>query len=282
MSGFSIFKKKIFNISKMVTYNKYKPASALKDYIRFYFYYQCIPEGGYNTPQRIVPLGNPELVIPISFPYDLSQTSTYFNAYIDNFCSEHTFTKINSSVRLIGVSFYPWAVPVLLGLQTSELSNRIYSVEQALPEFKEMVQQVSEVADPLNATVYLDNFFLTKLNSGKNEDILVSHMAKSILLSRGIYSLRGMHSQHNLTEKQAVDRFKRSIGLPPKRYMRLARFHNALKQLKMQKQRFTDIAYNCGYFDQAHFINEFRYFSGTTPKKYIYEQHPITDLMLTS
>lgn len=265
----------------MPTYKKYRPKTVLKSYVRFYFYYQCTPELGSNPPQRIVPLGNPELVIPIPFSHKTHKVSTHFDAYISSLCSKHLFTAINSTVRFIGASLYPWSIPLLLGVNTSEISDCVYSLEQVLSEFRTLVQQISEIKDPLKAIYCLENFLLNRLNSGRREDLLASFMAKSIILSKGKSTLESMHNLHTLTEKQAVERFKRSIGLPPKRFIRLVRFFNALRQLKVKENpSLTDIAYNCGYFDQSHFINDFKLFSGTTPRGYLSEQHPFTDFML--
>lgn len=265
----------------MPVYKKYKTNPVLKNYVRFYFYYQCTPVFGSNPPQRIVPLGNPELVFPIPFPHKTQKVSAHFDAYINALCSKHLFTGINSTVRFIGASLYPWSIPIFLGVNTSEVSDCVYSLEQILSEFRTLAQQISEIEDPLKAIYCLEKFLLNLLSSGRREDLLASFMAKSIILSKGKSTLESMHNLHTLTEKQAVERFKRSIGLPPKRFIRLVRFSNALQQLKISKRpSLTDIAYKCGYFDQSHFINDFKLFSGTTPRKYLTEQHPITDFML--
>lgn len=60
--------------------------------------------------------------------------------------------------------------------------------------------------------------------------------------------------------------FSNDIGIPPKRLVRIARFHQALSGLHTNKE--PGFYYDCGYFDQAHFIKEFREFTGITPEEY--------------
>lgn len=72
-----------------------------------------------------------------------------------------------------------------------------------------------------------------------------------------------------LSPKRLVERFKAAVGMPPKRYCRILRFQRALVCTQRGRSLdWTRIALDCGYFDQAHFIHDFRAFSGITPTGY--------------
>ncbi len=72
-----------------------------------------------------------------------------------------------------------------------------------------------------------------------------------------------------LSSKRLVERFKTAVGVAPKRYCRLLRFQSALNHAEQGRRLdWTRIAADCGYFDQAHFIHDFRQFSGITPTGY--------------
>jgi AraC-like DNA-binding protein len=72
-----------------------------------------------------------------------------------------------------------------------------------------------------------------------------------------------------MSAKRFIDRFKIEVGLTPKRYCRVRRFQQAVAQAhRQQRVDWTRVALDCGYFDQAHFIHEFRSFSGLTPSAY--------------
>jgi len=72
-----------------------------------------------------------------------------------------------------------------------------------------------------------------------------------------------------LSSKRLVERFKAAVGLPPKRYCRILRFQRALSSAERGRELdWTRIAVDCGYFDQAHFIHDFRSFAGITPTGY--------------
>jgi AraC-like DNA-binding protein len=72
-----------------------------------------------------------------------------------------------------------------------------------------------------------------------------------------------------LSSKRLVERFKTAVGVPPKRYCRILRFQRALACAERGRRAdWTRIALDCGYFDQAHFIHDFRSFAGITPTAY--------------
>jgi AraC-like DNA-binding protein len=72
-----------------------------------------------------------------------------------------------------------------------------------------------------------------------------------------------------LSAKRFIERFKAEVGLTPKRYCRILRFQRSLRRAhKGQHVDWTRVALDCGYFDQAHFIHDFRSFAGITPTGY--------------
>jgi AraC-like DNA-binding protein len=73
----------------------------------------------------------------------------------------------------------------------------------------------------------------------------------------------------DLSPKRFIERFKAAVGVAPKRYCRILRFQRALRGAERGRPvDWTRIAVDCGYFDQAHFIHDFRSFAGITPTGY--------------
>lgn len=72
-----------------------------------------------------------------------------------------------------------------------------------------------------------------------------------------------------LSGRRFIEHFTRAVGLRPKQYCRLLRFQRALRQAQAGRDvNWTRVAVECGFFDQAHFIHEFRAFAGITPGEY--------------
>jgi AraC-like DNA-binding protein len=72
-----------------------------------------------------------------------------------------------------------------------------------------------------------------------------------------------------LSAKRFIEAFRRDVGLTPKQFCRVRRFQHALAQAHAAIDvDWADVALSCGYYDQAHFIHDFRAFSGLTPTAY--------------
>ncbi|MEZ5404048.1 MAG: helix-turn-helix domain-containing protein [Bryobacteraceae bacterium] len=82
-----------------------------------------------------------------------------------------------------------------------------------------------------------------------------------------------------LSAKRFIERFKTDTGLTPKRHIRLVRFRRALARAHAGVNvEWARLAADCGYYDQAHFVRDFRDFSGIAPSGYasartVFENH---------
>lgn len=82
-------------------------------------------------------------------------------------------------------------------------------------------------------------------------------------------ALAGIVSAYPHSHKTLIEHFKRHVGLTPKYYHRLMRFADVFRRLEAGKRvPWSEIALDCGYTDQSHFVREFRHFSGFTPAQF--------------
>jgi methylphosphotriester-DNA--protein-cysteine methyltransferase len=73
-----------------------------------------------------------------------------------------------------------------------------------------------------------------------------------------------------LSQRRFIEVFRNEVGLTPKAFSRVCRFQHVLGQVEHATEvDWTSVAYACGYFDQAHFIHDFREFSGVSPTMYL-------------
>ena len=73
-----------------------------------------------------------------------------------------------------------------------------------------------------------------------------------------------------VSSRRLIQLFREQVGLTPKRYCRVLRFQQVIRATHRRREvRWADVAYDCGYADQAHLTREFREFSGFTPTQYL-------------
>ncbi len=92
-----------------------------------------------------------------------------------------------------------------------------------------------------------------------------------------LLTIKDLMNYLNMSHRTLHRRFKTIYGLAPKQYLQIRRFQKVLDLMK-QHQRLSlgDITYMCGYFDQNHFIKEFKTMTGLSPKNFIKNTPPLT------
>lgn len=114
----------------------------------------------------------------------------------------------------------------------------------------------------------LENFLLYQPENRIREASKKIEFA-SVQLQKG-KSLRQIQKDLNLSERSLERLFQKYIGVSPKLYSRICRFQAALEILrKADFISLTEIAHLKSYFDQSHFIRDFKYFAGTTPNNFM-------------
>jgi AraC-like DNA-binding protein len=111
------------------------------------------------------------------------------------------------------------------------------------------------------------------------ENQLARHYVKETVITRAVQFIRTqqtavdldlLSAQCFLSSKQFERRFKEWAGFMPKLYARIIRFETALNKYDSDR-RLTGIAHECGYYDQSHFIRDFKEFAGLPPARYFSE-----------
>ncbi|MEL7422020.1 MAG: helix-turn-helix domain-containing protein, partial [Bacteroidota bacterium] len=81
----------------------------------------------------------------------------------------------------------------------------------------------------------------------------------------------------DLQTRRLQQRFKHEIGISPKTFQRTIRINQVIERLVAGPAKLTDLAYQAGYFDQSHFIRDFRHFTGLTPRTFLKSINPSGD-----
>ena len=114
-----------------------------------------------------------------------------------------------------------------------------------------------------------EKFLLNRLQDSKTIDRIVQSTVDTILMAKGQLSVTELSKKNHVHRRQLVRKFSSSIGLSPKQLSKTMRLQAVLKTLSNQKKsKLTDLAYDNEYYDQSHFIKDFREFTGLSPKEF--------------
>ncbi|MGS2764757.1 helix-turn-helix domain-containing protein [Sinomicrobium sp. M5D2P9] len=153
-------------------------------------------------------------------------------------------------------AFLPLPVHELFG-QTVSLNNFITREETDRVE-----NQLGETENHSQQIAVIEHFLLSLLHPPGN-DVVIAKAIEKIEYSKGLLPIGDLLEGLPLSRDPFEKRFRRVTGTSPKQFASIVRMRNILSS--SQKDNFTSVAYTSGYFDQAHFIKDFRRFTGTTP-----------------
>ncbi|MEP1033003.1 AraC family transcriptional regulator [Ekhidna sp.] len=104
----------------------------------------------------------------------------------------------------------------------------------------------------------------------------VTFAVEAIKSNPSTQTIEWVASKTGYSQKHFINLFKKHLGITPKGFQKIQRFQKVVLEIDSTCQiNWTQLSLDCGYYDQAHFINEFKAFSGYSPKQYLTVKGPL-------
>ena len=202
--------------------------------------------------------------IDIFFDYD--QPSENF---VMGFCRKYTTFSIGKTFDYIGIRFLPAAFPLLFGVNAKILSNRSQRLEQILPDFSKWIStemktlhSFEKITEELNKKL-ID---ITKKQDFKYDQRFFN--ALHLIFQKEGFLNTEKDLNTGLSPRQLRRIFNFYIGTTAKTFSNIVRFQYILNaQPSHQSLKENKLYFDVGFFDQAHFIKNFKTFYGVTPSE---------------
>ena len=115
-----------------------------------------------------------------------------------------------------------------------------------------------------------ERFLVRRLRRSRPHSPAVRYAIRQFQSADAVPSVGSVRDQIGVSAQRFIEVFRTEVGLSPKRFARLARFRRVLGCVdRAEEVDWADVAVSTGYFDQAHFIHDFRQFAGVTPSGYL-------------
>jgi AraC-like DNA-binding protein len=173
---------------------------------------------------------------------------------------------INRSHKAVRVGFHPGGLFRLLGISMSEIVDDNFDATDIFgKEMKEVNQRLQDACTFDGIKDVIESFLIKKVKTLKTALPFDNAMLELMKVSGNI-PIERVASMACLSLRQLERVSKERIGLPPKLFARLVRFSKAYRYYETSpKKTWTSIAHECGYYDQMHFIRDFKQFAGMPP-----------------
>lgn len=171
------------------------------------------------------------------------------------------------TAECVQVNFTPLGARRFFGLPMGELSSRMVPLD----DFRDSAlaglrRRLGELNDPAMRLDLVERFVLARLAAGPAIDPALAWAYGRIAETGGKIRIASLTGRLEWSRKRLSQGFHDAFGLPPKTIARMLRFQQAVALAgRLQAPDWADIAFACGYADQAHLSREFSEFAGTSP-----------------
>lgn len=190
------------------------------------------------------------------------------------------FLKHSGPLGLIGARFVPGVVSQVLPISAASIANRFLNVADIIDGGAHLEKRLGSAQNNQERLLLLQQFLRSRLQPKHSPSSHTQDLLHHIRARKGIVNIATFASHRGISIRALQRQFKHEVGLPPKRYAGLIRFRNVVRVAKQNRHvSYTTLAHEFGYFDQAHFVHDFRKFSGVAPRSFFNESHCISEMV---
>jgi len=259
-------------------YRRYSPPPPLDHFVELLSLYEG-SQPATHPRERLLPTDTVELVIDLR--EDRIQTygsrntarpSTFSGSIVCGAHSEFFIIDTDSQGAVMGAHFRPGGAYPFLRLPGGQLHNQhvdlgaIWGRQNA----SELRERLLAAATPEVKFRTLEQALLAKARGEFARHPAVSYALWQMRAAPLDRTIAEVTAHTGLSARRFIDVFEKEVGLTPKLFCRVRRFQRVLRIVQRGGPiDWSGIALSCGYYDQAHFIHDFRAFSGISPSTYL-------------
>lgn len=262
---------------QQMRYDRFQPCESLKDIVKEFWIFE--DESQEIQTQKIIPDGYSEIVIQYGDPYEVNlagswerQSSLLFSSQIRKFF----FLRNSGTSGMIGIKLHPISFYELFGVDISGLTDQIVPLKNVInaDPLEKLIMPGVQAEEKIK---HLEHWLISQ---NKTTEPMIRNAVDLTLETKGNIAIETLAEVQNVSSRQLERKFKKMIGLPPKFYSRIIRFGTIFKLMESGDESWVRIALQSGYFDQSHFIKNFKEFTGEDPSNYGFDETNLANFFL--
>jgi AraC-like DNA-binding protein len=257
-----------------MTYLEIAPGNNLKNYVKCYYLYES--DTALPFEDKALATGCVEIMFNLGTGTWQTEAAGVFitTPAIElwgQIIQPLTFKSIGRNT-MFGIRFFPHTASCFLHEDMEQFNNRVSDTNDILSNAAQALHMKLLETESLTKRVEIVEAFLLQRLMPSAKMMNRVHLIGDIIeeLKQDVFSdnMESLALRYGITSRYLQKLFLQHTGLTPKLFSKINRFQNSLLLVAKQNTSLTSIAYECGYFDQSHFIRDFKSFTGTTPSGY--------------
>ena len=254
-------------------YLEHIPAAPLNRCVRSLWYARVVDAP--HSRERILPTGRVQVILNLArdFLLDCPEDQSLHQmppSLIVGARSTYEIVDTSDMADLIGIVFQPGGFAPFVSDSVDLFSNRNTGLEDAWGDSARALRdRLRELPTPTARLRYLEQYLLQTFAGRLDRNPIVDFALSSFQRAPGVSTVKEVARSTGWSERHFSQVFREQVGFSPKAWTRILRFQRAVQHLHAGVHvRWAEMALDCGYYDQSHFANEFRAFSGVDATTY--------------
>lgn len=261
------------NAHRLMIYKKYQVDEKYSKFVECLFTW----EGNVKDEKTIEtpPNAFTSIVFNIGSPYRYSNhkydKKTLPKTFVAGQSIRNYFLHISGKICMVGIVFKPTGLYHYLKIPMYGLTGERIPLLDIFPEETPIIENEIIKASSTSERLKVLLSFLESLHQhGAFATEQITLASNKILDLNGDISVNDLLENVFMSRRQFERKFLNEVGVSPKMYAKIRRFGYTCRFLAgKRKVNLTEVLYKGGYYDQSHFIKDFKYFAGRTPKFYV-------------
>lgn len=256
-----------------MNYQTFEPADELKAWVKCLWILE-FPAEEVPEKQRIVPDGCMELIFHTGDLYRQyigpDESIVQPRCFVIGQLTEILEIEPTGATGIFAVRFNPEGFHPFSALPLKDLENKAVDLNTVFGKQGMEIEKAILHAETTEERIRLaEDFLLNLLKENAVIDRIVSSTVETIVTANGRLPIGELSDQLQIHRRQLERKFASTIGLSPKQLSRVVRLQTVIKRLLTNDfTNLSALAHEEEYFDQAHFIKDFKEFTGLTPKEF--------------
>ena len=247
-----------------------KPSIKLKEFIDCYWFINTSNNQVVNSTEYLPPDGGMGIILNYGDPLHYDTTPVFETCILDGTNTITRELQLGETLNAIGIRFKITGASLFLTEPLNDLKNETLLLRDAgIKNTTQLYYKLGTTKTDQAKVTVIENWLLRAIKTNKSVSHIVTTSIKLIRQHGELLSVKSIADKLGYSQRTIERLFKLQVGMSPKEYSRVLKIEYARSYIKYKKEMFfTDIAYQLNYYDQAHFINQFKSVVGITPGKY--------------